>query len=75
MISVRLYFFRLTRSSTLTYRHTANILPLHSPVDHGLCPGELFSIPGRGGVLIASDPKINPQIVDFTPTAVVMVIS
>ena len=38
-------------------------------------PGELFSIPGFGGVYIAGDPEINPQLADFTTTADVIVLS
>ena len=36
------------------------MLSLHSPVDPGLCTGEMHSIPGPGGVFMAGDPEINP---------------
>ena len=47
---------------------------LYYPVDHGLCPGKLFSTPRHGGAFIAGEPEIRPQLVDFTSTAVVIIL-
>ena len=49
------------------------VLSLYSPVDPGLCPIELLTLPRSGGILV--EPEINSQLVDFTPTADVTLLS